>query len=303
MKELKNINIDGLELVGKGANGSIYKLDEDKIIKVYNPISNTLDRIKKEKEAAKKSFVYGIPSAISYDVVKDGDKYGMIYEWINALTLGQYLTNNPNKLEEYSKKMAILLKKLHSTKLKENILPDARYNLHAWIDMAEKSSYYSSETIFKARNLINNIPYKNTFIHGDFHPGNIMVYNNELLLIDMTDVGVGDPIIDLLGSYQIMKLVAERKGGAKRYTGMSSEMLLQLWDIFFKEYTGINDKDSLISYEQKLKFYALIRTLPGITFSELIPKEILIKLTKEVEEAFLLGYDKMIFKQKTLLKR
>ena len=70
-------------------------------------------------------------------------------------------------------------------------------------------------------------------------------------------------------------------------------MLLKLWSLFIKEYTGITNEDELNKYEQKLKFYALIRSLPGITFSELVPKEVLIKLTNEVSNSFLNGYDIM----------
>lgn len=290
---MREISVKGLPIIGKGANGTIYRLDEDKIVKVYNPNTNTLDRIEQEKYVAKKMLVYDIPSAISYDIVKVDDKYGLVYEWINASTLGQFLSNNPDKLDEFAIRMAKLLIKLHSTKFEKEILPDGRKNLHMWVNIAEQSGYYSDEVISKLRNLINNIPYRNTFIHGDFHPGNIMVMNDELILIDMTDVSVGDPIIDLLGSYQIMKLVSQRPGGAERYTGMSNEMLLKLWNLFIKEYTGITNSDELSKYEQKLKFYALIRSIPGITFSELVPKEVLNKLVNEVSNAFLQGYDIM----------
>ncbi len=290
---MREISVKCLPIIGKGANGTIYRLDEDKIVKVYNPITNTLDRIEQEKYVAKKLLVYDIPTAISYDIVKVDDKYGLVYEWINASTLGQYLSNNPDQLDEYAIRMAKLLVKLHSTKFENGVLPDGRENLHMWVNIAERSGYYSDEVISKLRNLINSIPYRNTFIHGDFHPGNMMVMNDELVLIDMTDVSVGDPIIDLLGSYQIMKLVSQRAGGAQRYTGMSNEMLLKLWSLFIKEYTGITDKDELNKYEQTLKFYALIRSIPGITFSELVPNEMLIKLTQEVSDYFLKGYDIM----------
>ena len=137
------ISIEGLPMIGRGANGAIYRLDEDKIVKVYNPATNTLDRIQMEKKSAKTAFIHDIPSAISYNIIKAGDRYGIIYEFINAQTLGQYITNNPEQLEEYGKKMADLLKKLHSTEFEPGVLPDARENLQVWADIAEKSGYYS----------------------------------------------------------------------------------------------------------------------------------------------------------------
>ncbi|MBR3133084.1 MAG: phosphotransferase [Clostridia bacterium] len=288
-KIVDNIKIDDLSLIGRGANGSVYQLDEDKIIKVYN--DSSLERIKREKDAARKALIHGIPTAISYNIAKIGDKYGIIYECVNSQTLGQYLDKNPDKIDDAAKQMANLLKKLHSTEFEPGVLPDARDNLNVWADIAEKSGYYSDEVISKMRDLIYSIHPRNTFIHGDFHPGNIMVTNGEMLLIDMTDSSVGDPIVDLMGAYQIMKLVSQREGGGKRYTGMSNENLNLLWDKFIGEYTGITDKDQMIGFERKLKFYSLIRSLPGVTFSDLVPKDKLPFITGEVSQAFLTGYE------------
>ena len=51
------------------------------------------------------------------------------------------------------------------------------------------------------------------------------------LLIDMGDASVGHPVIDLLGCYQIMRLVPEHPGGAMRYMQMPDEPAKKVWDI------------------------------------------------------------------------
>lgn len=141
-KKLQNMSIDGLPCIGKGANGAVYRLDEERIIKVYNPISNTIDRIKREKSSARQAFIHDIPSAISYDIIKVDDRYGMIYEMIKAKTLGETIANAPEKKEYYACQMAKLLKKLHSTEFDEGVLPDARDGLMVWADIAAQSGYY-----------------------------------------------------------------------------------------------------------------------------------------------------------------
>ena len=72
---------------------------------------------------------------------------------------------------------------------------------------------------------------------------------------------------------------------------MSGEHLARVWDIFIRDYTGIDDEDELMRYEEKLRFYSLIRSLPGITASPLVPKESIGKLTSDVAGAFLSGYE------------
>ena len=67
----RRVSVDGCEVIGQGANGKVYRLDPETIIKVYlNP--NSLPDIHRERELARKAFVLGIPTAIPYDVVKVG---------------------------------------------------------------------------------------------------------------------------------------------------------------------------------------------------------------------------------------
>ena len=291
-KRLKEVSVEGLPIIGAGANGRVYRLDEERIIKVYNPITNPPEKIFREKETAKQAFIHDIPSAISFDIVRVGDRYGIIYEMLDADTLGAVCDKEPDKIEIYGTRMARLLRQLHSTEFDENVLPDARTGLHAWVDIAEKSGCYEQETITKLRRFIDDIPQRNTFIHGDFHPANIMVKGDEWLLIDMGDASVGHPVIDLLGSYQIMKLVAERANGAQRYAGISADNLKRLWNVFISEYFGTNESGEIAEIEKTLKYYALIRSMAGVTFSELIPEAARYNITRDIQNAFLAAYDR-----------
>ena len=151
-KKLRSIMVKEENLLGAGANGKVYRLDNERIVKLYNPVSNPPEKIK-----------------------------------INAITLGEYVHKNPDTLEEYALKMSLMLKELHSTEFKEDELPDARFTLKVWVNIAEKSGYYQENELSKVYGLIESIPYRNTFIHGDFHPGNIMISDGELFLIDMGD--------------------------------------------------------------------------------------------------------------------
>ena len=49
--------------------------------------------------------------------------------------------------------------------------------------------------------VIDRIPHRDTFIHADYHPKNVMLSNDELILIDVGDSGLGHPIADLMISY------------------------------------------------------------------------------------------------------
>lgn len=292
-KRLREVSIEGLPFIGAGANGSVYRLDRETIIKVYNPLTNPPEKIMREKQSAMQAFIHGIPSAISFDIVRAGDRLGLIYEMIDAVTLGSSINEAPDTACDCGTKMAELLLKLHSTEFESGSLPDARINLQLWADVAEKSGFYEADTITKLRRLIDSIPPRSTFIHGDFHPGNIMVKDGEWILIDMGDASVGHPICDLIGAFQIMKLVSQNTGpGAMRYTGMPAALLSRVWNAFEKRYFGTENPAQLEKINGLLRYYSLIRSLAGVTFSEAVPPEKRPELTQRMQSYFLDAYDK-----------
>ena len=46
-KTLKEISIDGCELLGKGGNGAVYKLDDERIVKIYFSNRADFEKIKR----------------------------------------------------------------------------------------------------------------------------------------------------------------------------------------------------------------------------------------------------------------
>ena len=42
---MRDISVEGLDLIGAGANGRVYRLNEEQIVKVYNPLTNPYEKI------------------------------------------------------------------------------------------------------------------------------------------------------------------------------------------------------------------------------------------------------------------
>lgn len=274
-RKMQRISVDGLEMIGAGANGRVYRLDNERVVKVYNPLTNPLEKIAREKRVARESLILGIPSALSFEMVRVGEGYGIVYEMIDAMTLGEAMAAEPERIEEHGKRMAQMAHDLHATEFTPGVLPDARDGLRAWVDVAARSDYFTDEAIAAGYRLVDSIPPRNTFVHGDLHPGNIMVTGDgEYLLIDMGDAAVGDPVIDLVGAYQIMRVVADQPGGTERYTKLSSEQSIRAWNAFARAYYETDDSAQVEAIERKLKFYMIPRSMGGITFSEVIPDEV-----------------------------
>ena len=71
-KGLRRIYLSGAEVIGDGYFSTVYRIDKDTIIKVFNHTSD-IEQIERELKLAKLAFVLGIPTAISFDIVKVDD--------------------------------------------------------------------------------------------------------------------------------------------------------------------------------------------------------------------------------------
>ena len=94
-KQLRSISVDGCPEIGRGAIGTVYRLDADTIVKVYQ-IPDCLPMIENEQKRAKQAFIRGIPTAISYDIVRVGDKYGSVFEMVKAENCNDRLIKDPD---------------------------------------------------------------------------------------------------------------------------------------------------------------------------------------------------------------
>lgn len=78
-RALREISVEGCLCIGRGRNGEVYRLDRDTIVKLYPADSLGWQTVEQEKKNAKAAFVLGVPTALSYDVVRVGDRIGIVF--------------------------------------------------------------------------------------------------------------------------------------------------------------------------------------------------------------------------------
>ena len=254
-KAIREISVDDCEIIGQGGNGTVYRLDDDKIVKVYRP-NVGLQEIDKEREFAKTALVNGVPCVIAYDVVKCGESYGIVFEMLKSDTLGHAMLSNPERLDEYVEKYVALAKELHSTKIKEGAFTNIKTVLHERVPGLSK--WCTPEEMQLIDSLIDEMPDGESLIHGDLHPGNIMIQDGELVLIDMPEVTVGAKIWDIAAIYRDMISAPQNSPESiERSVGMPKEMIIDVGYRFFRLYTGMTDDELEIYFKQLGLVYAL----------------------------------------------
>ncbi len=249
-KKLRTIDVSSCEKIGEGGNGAVYRLDNDKIVKVYRPWVG-IDAIERERTFARTAFVNGIPSVIAYDTVRVGDCYGIVFELLDSDTLGHAMRAHPEKLEAYVDQYVALARTLHSTHVPKGSFTPIREIYHGMADNLGK--WCSDEEIALLHSLVDEIPEADTVTHNDLHPGNIMLQDGELVLIDMQEVTMGPPICDLTSIYRDMIVAPQRSADVLiKSVGMPADLITKTGHMFFQKYTGITDEKEMESLYQKL---------------------------------------------------
>ena len=124
-KALKEVSVKGLKVIGEGFFSTVYRLDKDTIIKVFNRTSDP-NQIERELKRAKQAFILGIPTAISYDIVKVENKLGVRFEMLDCASLRDIIRDNPNEYDKWMNKYVLLLKKINTTDSNDKTLPDMK---------------------------------------------------------------------------------------------------------------------------------------------------------------------------------
>ena len=197
-KARRSLSVEGCEAIGRGANGIVYRIDKDTVVKVYqNP--DCLADVQRERELARKAFVLGIPTAIPYDVVRVGESYGSVFELLNSRSFSKLIAADPASMDTYVDLYVDLLKKMHSTHVKPGEMPDMKAVVLDWV--AFLRDYLPADQADKLVALVEAVPQRDTMLHGDYHTNNIVMQNNEVLIIDMDTLCVGHPVFELASMY------------------------------------------------------------------------------------------------------
>jgi uncharacterized protein (TIGR02172 family) len=255
----RKVSIEGCEVIGKGANGTIYRIDKDNVVKVYNN-ADALDDIRHEREVAKLALILGIPTAISYDIVKIGDSYGSVFELLNARSFSKILATEPERIDWCVKEYVELLHKIHDTEVPEGKLPDMKKTAVKWATFMK--DYLPDETGSKLLQLVEDVPYNNHMIHGDYHTKNVELTNDEVLLIDMDTLAVGDPVFEFASIYNALIGFYELDhDGVVEFQGFSYDTSVTFWNKVMAAYAGTDDAAVIESMSDKARVIGYTRLI------------------------------------------
>lgn len=258
-KAYRRVDVAGCEEIGRGANGTIYRIDKDNVVKVFNN-PDSLGDIQHEREVARLALILGIPTAISYDVVRVGETYGSVFEFLNAKSFSKIIANEPDRLDWCVQEYVKMLKLIHSTEVPEGKLPDMKETVVGWAKFMQ--DYLPEDAGKKLLAMVEAVPHDNHMIHGDYHTKNLELQNDEVLLIDMDTLAVGNPIFELASMFNAYAGFFELDHEAIRsFQGFDYDTAQVFWQKTLRAYLETDDEEVIRSVEDKARIVGYTRLI------------------------------------------
>ena len=248
-KAYRKVSTDGCEVIGRGYYGTIYRIDDETIVKVYKG-KDSIPMIENEIRMARKAFLSGIPTAIAYDIVQVGEDYGSVFEMLRASTYMEWIRNAPEDRELIVDSYARFLRQVNNTVLDGGEMPSAKQRFMECLEAV--NGVLPMDQYQCLKQLIEAVPESMNAVHGDCHLKNIMRVGDEPMLIDMDTLSVGNAVFELACVFfGTIPFEEDEPGNTMRFYGIPYELAEYIWDRATRIYFGDEDEDTLSDFRNR----------------------------------------------------
>ena len=252
-RAVRQLSVEGCDRIGAGACGEVFRLDDETIIKLYYPRVKK-EEIEQEKALAKKAFVMGVPTAISYDIVEADGRTGVVSELIKSKTIGELIRGDEGHLEEYVDMYAAVCRQIHGIEAEPGQLPSFKDINRS--DIPNVTGITEEERAYLHR-FLDLMPDRMNCLHGDLNINNIMVQNGECCLIDMGEFSTGTPMFDLSRILFSMEFAGAAKGEFNSFYKLPQDIVTHILHLFLEKYFGCPLAEAEKTYPDAAWLYPL----------------------------------------------
>lgn len=181
------------ELISADMDSKLYRSTNDLAVRLFDP-EIPLEEVQQRLLLSKTATSHGIPTPIAFEIVSCDSSYGIIFEITHGKTLDKIWDERPDGMQEEIRMLSELMHTLHGTVVDKKELPDYGKRM---LDEIENSSSLSDDQRQNLKRLVVSLNATDTFIYGNLRLSNVLLQDGKLMLMDLTRLGWGNPILDL----------------------------------------------------------------------------------------------------------
>ena len=136
--------------------------------------------------------------------------------------------------------------------------------------------------------IIDSIPAGNRLLHMDLQTKNAMMQDNELMLIDMGELGYGHPMLDFGNAYSAMVSFV---GDYEKVIGLPRELGKRLWDLTIDYYMEGLPADVVAERKAQIEVVSCVRNFSWLSLSDSFPEEVIMECKELFDERITKRYD------------
>ena len=186
-------------MVGVGNTAEVFDYGDGKVCKLFY-VGYPKEAAEREFRNAKEVERLGFPVPKVFEMVESEGRTGIVYEKIAGKSMLECIFENPGNAGFYLEEFVRLQKKW----LKEASVPSASVmSYKEYLRMQINGVGQVEASLLED---INALPEGDTLLHGDFHPGNVLISTEHRpVVIDFMNVCKGPALYDIARTYFLLK--------------------------------------------------------------------------------------------------
>ncbi|MDC2867108.1 MULTISPECIES: phosphotransferase family protein [unclassified Bacillus (in: firmicutes)] len=182
--------------IATGNTAKIYLCD-NKIVKVFKkhfPSTESLYETKKQEYA----YSCGLHVPKVLEVTKIEGRQAIVMEYVKGKTVGDLLMSDMKLAEHYISVCVNVQQKMHAVVVDSNLLEPMVKKLHRQIESVHHLDEKQKDKLLRK---LDSMVFEPRLCHGDFHPFNLIMSNDNVNIIDWVDSSSGDIRADIYQTY------------------------------------------------------------------------------------------------------
>lgn len=229
------MNIQKQDMIGQGNTAEIYRLADHKILKLYR---RGLPKVVAEREYQNGLVIQTILEHVPkvYEIVEIEGRLGILFEEICGKDMLKLILSSPWNMNAYARKLAHY--HLGIQRPVSDRLWSVKEKLRNDLDSVDTLSDEYREVILRS---LDGLPDGDTLCHFDFHPGNIMIANQQPYFLDWMTACRGDACADVARTGILMKYgeVINASWIVKRLISLAQR---HIYKTYIREYLLISEQ-------------------------------------------------------------